>query len=227
MKYMYPTKSQTNHVRQKRAEAKRPPVTKTSPLFFSFRPDRAPRPQILAKAVIRWKIIPNSAKIWHISAINTIGVSKLKNDTNSKNLTLAHKVADEMLKLDKHAQYLGMQVNQISPGYAELSLVVREDMVNGLGICHGGVTFSLADTAFAFACNSRNNRTLALNCSITYSAPARSGDVLTAVAQETVLNGKTGVYDVIISNQHMEKIALFRGVSYRTRQQIVNGSADE
>lgn len=203
------------------------PVTKTIPVVFSFRPGRASRPQILAKAARRWKNIPNSAKIWHISAINTIGVSKLKNDTNSKNLTLAHKVADEMLKLDKHAQYLGMQVKQISPGYAELSLVVREDMVNGLGICHGGVTFSLADTAFAFACNSRNNRTLALNCSITYSAPARSGDVLTAVAQETVLNGKTGVYDVIISNQHMEKIALFRGVSYRTRQQIVNGSADE
>ena len=89
-----------------------------------------------------------------------------------------------MHRLDKHSQYLGMQVLQVSPGYAELSLVVREDMVNGLGICHGGVTFSLADTAFAFACNSRNQRTLALNCSITYSAPARVGDNLVAIAQE-------------------------------------------
>jgi len=145
----------------------------------------------------------------------------LKNDIPGKNLNLAQAVAGEMHRLDKHSQYLGMQVLQVSPGYAELSLVVRDDMVNGLGICHGGVTFSLADTAFAFACNSRNQRTLALNCSITYSAPARVGDNLVAIAQEQVLNGKTGVYDVVVSNQHMEKIAIFRGVSYRTRQQIV------
>ncbi len=145
----------------------------------------------------------------------------MKNETNSKNLNLAQAVAGEMFRLDKHSQYLGMQVVQMSPGYAELTLVVREDMVNGLGICHGGVTFSLADTAFAFACNSRNQRTLALNCAITFSAPARVGDILTAIAQEQVLNGKTGVYDVIVSNQHGEKIAIFRGVSYRTRQQIV------
>ncbi|MBP6350941.1 MAG: hydroxyphenylacetyl-CoA thioesterase PaaI [Candidatus Obscuribacter sp.] len=145
----------------------------------------------------------------------------MKNDIPGKNLNLAQAVAGEMHRLDKHSQYLGMQVLQVSPGYAELSLVVRDDMVNGLGICHGGVTFSLADTAFAFACNSRNQRTLALNCSITYSAPARVGDNLVAIAQEQVLNGKTGVYDVVVSNQHMEKIAIFRGVSYRTRQQIV------
>lgn len=154
------------------------------------------------------------------------GVLKLKNDTSSKNLNLANKVAEEMLKLDKHAQYLGMQVVEISPGYAELTLVVRDDMANGLGICHGGVTFSLADTAFAFACNSRNHRTLALNASITYSAPARTGDILRAVAQEQVLNGKTGVYDVVITNAHLEKIALFRGVSYRTRSQIVDSNPE-
>lgn len=150
----------------------------------------------------------------------------MKNETTSKNLNLAQTVTDEMFRLDKHSQHLGMQVKQISPGYAELSLVVRDDMVNGLGICHGGVTFSLADTAFAFACNSRNHRTLALNCSITYSAPARIGDVLTAVGQEQVLNGKTGVYDVVVFNQHMEKIAMFRGVSYRTRQQTVSPGND-
>lgn len=148
-------------------------------------------------------------------------VNHLKNDIPGKNLNLAQAVAGEMHRLDKHSQYLGMQVLQVSSGYAELSLVVREDMVNGLGICHGGVTFSLADTAFAFACNSRNQRTLALNCSITFSAPARVGDNLVAVAQEQVLNGKTGVYDVVVTNQHMEKVAIFRGVSYRTRQQIV------
>lgn len=150
----------------------------------------------------------------------------MKNEIASKNLTLAQRVAEEMLKLDKHAKRLGMQVKQISPGYAEISMVVTEEMSNGIGVCHGGVTFSLADTAFAFACNSRNQRTLALNSSITYSAPAREGDILTAYAQEQVLNGKTGVYDVTIVNQHNEKIALFHGVSYRTRQQIVPTSED-
>ena len=129
-----------------------------------------------------------------------------------------------MFKIDKHAQKLGMTLREISPGYAELSLVVKDDMVNGLGICHGGVTFSLADTAFALACNSRNQRTLALNASITYSAPASIGDILTAFAQEQVLNGKTGVYDVTIVNQHNEKIALFHGVSYRTRQVTVSAT---
>jgi acyl-CoA thioesterase len=147
----------------------------------------------------------------------------LKNETSNRNLSLAQSVADEMLKLDKHAQHLGIQLKEVSSGYSELILVVRDDMVNGLGICHGGVTFALADTAFALACNSRNQRTLAFNCTITYSAPARVGDMLTAVAQEQVLNGKTGIYDVVIMNQHMEKIVMFRGVSYRTRQQIVSG----
>jgi acyl-CoA thioesterase len=147
----------------------------------------------------------------------------LKNDVSNKNLTLAQTVAEEMLKQDKHAQSLGIQLKQISPGYSELTLFVKEDMVNGLGICHGGVTFALADTAFALACNSRNQRTLAFNCTITYSAPAHVGDMLTAVAQEQVLNGKTGIYDVVIMNQHLEKIVMFRGVSYRTRQQIVSG----
>lgn len=90
----------------------------------------------------------------------------MKNEATSKNLNLAQAVATEMNRLDKHSQYLGRQVKQISPGYAELSVLVREVMLNGLVICHGGVTLSLADTAFAFACNSRNHRTLALNCAI-------------------------------------------------------------
>ena len=148
----------------------------------------------------------------------------MKNETKSKNLELAQSVAHEMFKIDKHAKKLGMTLREISPGYAELSLVVTDDMINGLGICHGGVTFSLADTAFALACNSRNQRTLALNASITYAAPASVGDILTAFAQEQVLNGKTGVYDVTIVNQHNEKIALFHGVSYRTRQVTVSAT---
>jgi len=147
----------------------------------------------------------------------------LKNDTTNRNQTLAQSVADEMLRQDKHAQSLGIHLKEVSSGYSELTLVVRDDMVNGLGICHGGVTFALADTAFALACNSRNQRTLAFNCTINYSAPAHVGDVLTAVAQEQVLNGKTGIYDVVIMNQHLEKIVMFRGVSYRTRQQAVSG----
>jgi len=96
-------------------------------------------------------------------------------------------------------------------------------MVNGHAICHGGFIFTLADSAFAFACNSYNFNTVAQGCSIEYLAPARESDVLTAAAQERSLSGRTGVYDIEVTNQRGETIALFRGKSYRIKGHIVEG----
>ena len=134
---------------------------------------------------------------------------------------LAAAVAQAMFKADIASQNLGMRLEHIEPGTAVFSMPVREDMLNGLGICHGGITFALADTAFAFACNSRNRKTVALNCTINFVGPARAGDVLHAKACEIALNGRTGIYDVTISNQSGELVAQFRGTSYGTSSPVV------
>ena len=137
--------------------------------------------------------------------------------------SLAERVAAGMYARDRASQAMGMQIAAIGPGYAELTMAVRADMLNGHAICHGGFIFTLADSAFAFACNSYNFNTVAQGCSIEYLAPAREGDVLTAVAQERSLSGRTGVYDVEVTNQRGETIALFRGKSYRIKGHIVDG----
>jgi acyl-CoA thioesterase len=100
-------------------------------------------------------------------------------------------------------------------------MTVRKDMVNGHDICHGGLVFSLADSAFAFSCNSYNRVTVALAASIEFLAPARLGDHLTAESQEQALGGKTGVYDVVVSNQDDRRLALFRGKSYRLNGAVI------
>ena len=128
-----------------------------------------------------------------------------------------------MFESDRASRALGMAIAQIGPGSAKLTMTVRPDMVNGHAICHGGFIFTLADSAFAFACNSYNFNTVAQGCSIEYLAPARDGDVLTAVAQERNLSGRIGVYDIEVTNQRDEKIALFRGKSYRINGHIVEG----
>jgi acyl-CoA thioesterase len=115
-----------------------------------------------------------------------------------------------------------MKLDEIRPGYARMSMPVRGDMLNGHATCHGGYIFMLADSAFAFACNSHNCVTVGAGCSIDYLAPGREGDLLVAEAVEQALTGKTGVYDIVVTNQEGRKIALFRGKSHRVSGHVVN-----
>jgi acyl-CoA thioesterase len=135
---------------------------------------------------------------------------------------LAQRVAAAMWARDDASRALGMRLVGVGAGRAEFAMTVRADMLNGHAICHGGFIFTLCDSAFAFACNSYNVNTVASGCSIDFLAPAREGDVLTATAHERSLAGRTGVYDIEVSNQNGEKIALFRGKSYRIKGHIVD-----
>jgi len=134
---------------------------------------------------------------------------------------LAERVAAAMFERDQASQGLGMRILRVGPGYAELTMTVRRDMVNGHHICHGGFVFTLADSAFAFACNSYNHSTVANGCSIEFLAPAHEGDVLTAVGQERAQVGRNGVYDIVVRNQAGVAIALFRGKSTRIKGHVV------
>jgi acyl-CoA thioesterase len=135
--------------------------------------------------------------------------------------TLAERVADSMYERDTATQALGIRIAHVGPGYAELAMAVRADMLNGHEICHGGFIFTLADSAFAYACNSYNLNTVASGCAIEFTAPARAGDVLAARAHERQLAGRTGVYDVEVANQRGETVALFRGKSYRIKGHLI------
>lgn len=136
---------------------------------------------------------------------------------------IAEAVAVGMMAKDRAFSGLGMQVRSISPGCATLEMTVREDMLNGFDICHGGYITLLADSAFAFACNSYNELTVASGLSVDFIAPARRADVLRAEAREVSLSGRTGVYDVEIHNQRQERVAAFRGRSYRMKgRQVVD-----
>ncbi|MFJ4347674.1 hydroxyphenylacetyl-CoA thioesterase PaaI [Pseudomonas sp. NPDC089401] len=130
---------------------------------------------------------------------------------------LAQACADVLFARDQATQALGIHLLDVGPGRARLSMPVRADMLQGHGTCHGGFLFALADSAFAFACNSYDKATVALGCSIDYVAPALQGDRLTASAIELSRKGRTGLYDVRIENQHGELIALFHGKSYQVR----------
>ena len=134
---------------------------------------------------------------------------------------LAERVAADMYARDRASQAMGMHIGAVGPGRAELSMAVRTDMLNGHAICHGGFIFTLADSAFAFACNSYNVTTVATGCSIDFVAPAHEGDLLTAVARERSASGRTGIYDIEVTNQRGETIAYFRGKSYRVRSRVV------
>jgi acyl-CoA thioesterase len=128
---------------------------------------------------------------------------------------LAELAGKTMYERDPASQALGMTLDAIGPGYARMSMPVRRDMLNGHGTCHGGYIFMLADSAFAFACNSHNFNTVGAGCTIDYLAPAKEGELLVAEALEQALSGKTGVYDVTVSSQEGRKIALLRGKSHR------------
>jgi acyl-CoA thioesterase len=126
---------------------------------------------------------------------------------------LAEACADAMWAEDATSQRLGMRIERIAPGEATLSMEITDFMLNGHGLAHGGFVFALADSAFAFACNSYNRRTVAHQASITYVAPGRPGDRLTAVAREVHRAGRNGIYDVRVTNDRGEPVAEFRGHS--------------
>jgi acyl-CoA thioesterase len=128
---------------------------------------------------------------------------------------LAELAGRTMFERDPASQALGMVLAEIRPGYARMTMMVRADMLNGHATCHGGYIFMLADSAFAFACNSHNLSTVGAGCTIDYLAPGRAGDVLVAEATEQALQGKTGVYDVTVKTADGRTIALFRGKSHR------------
>lgn len=134
---------------------------------------------------------------------------------------LAEAVAEAMYARDPAVRAFGIRIDHVAPGHARLSMPVREDMLNGHGLCHGGMIFTLADSAFAYACNSRNQNTVASGCTIDYLAPGQPGDVLTAEAVEQSLTGRTGVYDIAVSNQDGKRIALFRGRSHSIKGEVL------
>ena len=134
---------------------------------------------------------------------------------------LAELAGQTMYANDAASQALGATLVRIAPGEAVMQMTVRADMLNGHKSCHGGFIFSLADSTFAFSCNSRNFNTVASGCSIDYLAPAFEGNVLTAHAKEVSLAGRTGVYDVLVTNQEGRRIAVFRGRSYRIKGHVI------
>ena len=138
---------------------------------------------------------------------------------------LAARVGEAMWARDSASQALGMTLEEVRPGYARLRMTVRGDMLNGHGTCHGGLVFALADSAFAFACNSRDVVTVAAGCSIEFLAPAREGDELVAVAQERSLEGRNGVYDVDVTRADGGVVATFRGRSAATRATVLGDAA--
>lgn len=138
------------------------------------------------------------------------------------NNQLAINVVQHMMHHDLFSQWLGIEIIEIQEGYSKIKMVLRDEMINGFGIVHGGVTFSLADSAFAFACNNRNNVSVALDTSITFTKAAKPGDELTAEAKE-LHNGKsTGLYLITVINQHGGQVALFKGTCFRTGKPLIN-----
>ena len=124
---------------------------------------------------------------------------------------LARRCAEAMYAADAASQRLGIRIEGVGPGRATAVMAVADDMLNGHDTCHGGLIFTLADTAFAFACNAYNQRTVAQHCSVTFMAPGRRGDLLTAAATERAREGRSGIYDVRVTNQDGTVIAEFRG----------------
>ena len=136
-------------------------------------------------------------------------------------LKLAQQAAEVMWAEDHASKWLGMRVEEVRPGYARLSMTVTGNMVNGHGLCHGGLIFTLADSTFAFACNSHNQRAVAAGCAIEFLAPAYLGDVLVAEGTEQALRGRSGIYDMRVVNQKGETIALVRGKSATIKGTLV------
>jgi acyl-CoA thioesterase len=141
---------------------------------------------------------------------------------NSDKDLLAGKVVDHMMQHDLFSQWLGIEILEIKEGYSKIKMTVRKEMINGLGIVHGGIAFSLADSCFAFACNNRNVLSVALDTAINFTKPVHVEDVLTAEAKE-LHNGKsTGLYHITVSNQKNHVVALFKGTCFRTTKELIS-----
>ncbi len=134
-------------------------------------------------------------------------------------------VVDYMMEHDAFSKWLGIIVIDIQTGYSKIQMTVRQEMMNGLGIVHGGIAFSLADSAFAFACNNRNVLSVALDTAINFLKPVHVGDVLIAESKE-LHNGKsTGLYTITVTNQHLHTVAIFKGTCFRTDKKLVPSTA--
>ncbi|OGT83354.1 MAG: phenylacetic acid degradation protein PaaD [Gammaproteobacteria bacterium RIFCSPLOWO2_02_FULL_61_13] len=134
---------------------------------------------------------------------------------------LAQACAESMFARDSAARELGIKIESAGPGESRVTMTVQARMLNGHGVCHGGFIFTLADTAFAYACNSRNSVNLAQSCSIDFINPAREGDVLTATAGQHHQFSRTGLYDITVARADGEVVARFRGRSYRVKGTIL------
>ena len=137
---------------------------------------------------------------------------------------LANSVVSHMMENDFFSQWMGVEVIEVKEGYSRIKMTIRQEMVNGFGIIHGGLPFSLADSAFAFACNNRNNLSVALDVTITFTKAVNVGDVLTAEAKEIHNGRSTGVYLISVFNQNNEQVALFKGTCFRTGKKLVDES---
>jgi acyl-CoA thioesterase len=132
-----------------------------------------------------------------------------------KNKMSAEEIARQMLRKDAFSQWLGIELLEIAPGFSRIQMVVRPEMVNGFGIGHGGITFSLADSAFAFASNSRGQHAVSVDTAINHLAPVQVGDTLIATAKEQHLGRRLAHYQVEVNRQGEELVALFKGMVYR------------
>lgn len=126
------------------------------------------------------------------------------------------KVIDQMYNNDAFSQWLGIERIEDAPGRSVLRIIVRKEMLNGFGIAHGGITYSLADSALAFASNSHGRKAVSIETSISHTESVKEGDILTAIAEETDLRNKIAVYHITVANQDGKKVALFKGMVYRT-----------
>jgi acyl-CoA thioesterase len=129
-------------------------------------------------------------------------------------------ITAHLLENDYFSQWLGLRIDACETGYCKLHFEVNQQMLNGFGVIHGGVIFSAADSAFAFACNSHGTLTLALDVSISFTRPARLHDILSVEARELFLGNKTGLYEVRTTNAAGELVALFKGTAYRTSKEV-------
>lgn len=136
-------------------------------------------------------------------------------------MNIHQQVVNHMMDHDAFSQWLGIEVIEVKEGYSKIQMTIRKEMVNGFGIVHGGLHFSLADSAFAFACNNRNNLSVALDVTITFTKAVNVGDVLTAEAKEVHNGRSTGVYLITVFNQKNEQVALFKGTCFRTGKQLI------
>lgn len=145
----------------------------------------------------------------------------MSSHTHQDAAALARATGEHMYARDRATQGLGIELLEVRPGYARMQMVVRKDMLNGHAMCHGGFIFTLADSTFAFSCNSYNVQTVAAGCTIEFLAPALEGECLQAEAIEQSRSGKTGVYDVVVTNPEGRKIALMRGKSHQLKGAVV------